>query len=322
MSFNVPYKTKQFFFLLLKLTIVVGAFYFIYLKLTQNNTLQFNAFCSFLSENEVFSLKNTLFLLILSSFNWFFEILKWQHLVKIIKPISFKDALEQSLGSLTASLITPNRIGEYGAKAIYYEKSLRSKIVLLNFLGNLSQMLITISFGLVGLVLFVNRYPMSINYNTLFVFFIGLGFLGVIAVLLIKHKRFKIKGFSINRVLEFVKQMPLKTHGINLALAILRYGVFSFQLYYLLTIFGVDISYFEVMVVITSMYFLASIIPSISIFDVVIKGSVAVFLFDFIQVNEFTVLSCITLMWLLNFVLPSVFGSYYVLNFKLPKVEA
>jgi hypothetical protein len=93
-------------------------------------------------------------------------------------------------------------------------------------------------------------------------------------------------------------------------------------LYYLLTIFGVDISYFEAMVVITSMYFLASIMPSISIFDVVIKGSVAVFLFDFIQVNELTVLSCITLMWLLNFVLPSVFGSYYVLNFKLPKVEA
>lgn len=322
MPLEVPYKTKQFFFLLLKLSIVVGAFYFISWKLTQNDNLQFNTFLSFLSENEVFSLKNTLVLLILSSFNWFFEILKWQHLVKIIKPISFKAALEQSLGSLTASLITPNRIGEYGAKAVYYKKSLRPKIVLLNLLGNLSQMTITTSFGLVGLILFVNRYPIAINYNTLFIFFIGLGLLGVIAVLLIKHKHFKIKGFSLNRVLEFVKQMPLKTHGINIGLALLRYGVFSFQLYYLLTIFGVDIAYLEAMIVITSMYFLASIVPSISIFDVVIKGSVAVFLFDYMNVNELTVLCSITLMWLLNFVLPSVFGSYYVLNFKLPKAQA
>jgi hypothetical protein len=322
MPFNVPYKTKQFFFLLLKLSLVVGAFYFIYWKLTQNDKLQFDVFLSFLKENEVFSLKNSLFLIVLSSLNWFFEILKWKYLVRIIKPISFKDALEQSLGSLTASLITPNRIGEYGAKAIYYEKPLRPKVVLLNLLGNLSQMAITTSFGLVGLVLFINRYPIAINYNTLLIVLLSFVFLVIITVLAINQKHFTIKGVSIHRILEFVKRIPLKAHGINLALALLRYGVFSFQLYYLLSIFGVDLSYLSAMTVITSMYFLASIIPSISIFDVVIKGSVAVFLFDFIQVDELTVLNCITLMWLLNFVLPSVFGSYYVLNFKLPKAQA
>ena len=51
-------------------------------------------------------------------------------------------------------------------------------------------------------------------------------------------------------------------------------------------------------------------------------GALEVFLFDFIQVNELTVLSCITLMWLLNFVFPSIYGSYYVINFKLPKAQA
>jgi hypothetical protein len=183
-------------------------------------------------------------------------------------------------------------------------------------------MTITTSFGLIGLLLFVKRYPIAINYNTLLIFFIGLGLIGVIAVLLIKQKRFKINGFYLNRVLEFVKQMPLKTHGINIGLALIRYGVFSFQLYYLLTIFGVDIPYFEAMIAITSMYFLVSIVPSISILDVIIKGSVAVFLFDYLLVNELTVLCSITLMWLLNFVLPSMFGSYYVLNFKLPQPKA
>ena len=31
------------------------------------------------------------------------------------------------------------------------------------------------------------------------------------------------------------------------------------------------------------------------------------------------ILSCVLLMWLLNFALPSVFGSYYVLNFNVLK---
>lgn len=75
------------------------------------------------------------------------------------------------------------------------------------------------------------------------------------------------------------------------------------------------------MMVILTIYLLYSIIPPIFIFEVVIKGSVAVFLFSVLSVNDLTILCVVTLMWLLNFVIPSVFGSYYVLNFNLPKVE-
>jgi hypothetical protein len=32
-------------------------------------------------------------------------------------------------------------------------------------------------------------------------------------------------------------------------------------------------------------------------------------------------LSIITIMWLLNVVIPSIFGSYYVLNFNFPKSD-
>jgi len=106
-----------------------------------------------------------------------------------------------------------------------------------------------------------------------------------------------------------------------LVFSLIRYLIFSFQFYFFLSVFGVAIDYLDAMVVITSMYFLASIIPSISIFDVVIKGSVAVFLFSFLKINELTILTIITSMWLLNFVIPSVFGGYYILNFRLPNAE-
>ncbi|WP_282041612.1 lysylphosphatidylglycerol synthase domain-containing protein [Winogradskyella flava] len=318
---SVPYKTKQFFFVLIKLSIVVGAFYFIYSKIAENENLRFGEFIGFLKENGTFSLKNIFFLVFLSTFNWFFEILKWQSLINTIKQISFRNSLEQSLGGLTASLITPNRIGDYGAKAVYYAKQLRKRIVLLNLLGNMAQMTITTIFGTIGLLIFVNRYQIDVNYYRVarFVFLIVL--MGIFAAFGIRHKRFSVKGYSINRILDAIKTIPNKVHFINLLLSCVRYLIFSFQFYYLLTIFGVDVAYSKAMVVINSMYFLASIIPSISIFDVVIKGSVAVFLFGYVEVNELTILSIITIMWLLNFVLPSLFGSYFVLNFKLPRIE-
>ncbi|WP_299366220.1 lysylphosphatidylglycerol synthase domain-containing protein [Winogradskyella sp.] len=321
MLYSVPYKTKQFLFVLIKLSIVVGAFYFIYEKLTENENLEFSEFLAFLNENDTFSTKNALFLIVLSVLNWFFEILKWNYLVKTVKQISFKEALEQSLGGLTASLITPNRIGDYGAKAIYYSRPFRKRIVLMNLLGNIAQMTITTCFGIVGLIIFVNRYQIEVDYYKIAMLLFIILAIGTLAAFGIKHSQISIKGYSINRIIESIKTISFKTHTINLLLSLVRYLVFSFQFYYLLHIFGVDVNYSNAMTVITSMYFLASIIPSISIFDVLIKGSVAVFLFGYVQVNELTILSIITIMWLLNFAIPSLFGSYFVLNFKLPKIE-
>jgi len=316
---SLPYKTKQFFLLLIKLSIVVGAFYFIYKKLTENEELDFHVFIEFLRENDIFSTKTILFLLFLSTFNWFLEILKWKNLVASIEIISFKNALEQSLGSLTASLFTPNRIGEYGAKAIYYTSGKRKKIVLINLLSNMMQMGVTVLFGSIGLLLLNSKYDLNINYYNVAKFLVLIIVVVIFTIFGLKQNKFKIKGFSTRRLLQFFKNISAKTKIIGILVSAMKYLVFSFQFYYLLHIFGVNASYYNAMIVITSMYLLASIIPSVFIFDVVIKSSVAVYLFSIVGVNDFTTLSIVTLMWLLNFVLPSLFGSYYILNFNLPK---
>ena len=319
MNNALPYKTKQFFFVLIKLSIVVGTFYFIYNKLTTNKILDFSVFIDFLSKNNVFSIKNIIFLLFFSFLNWFFEILKWKALVVSIKKITFLEALKQSLGSLTASLFTPNRIGEYGAKAIYFFKTERKRILLLNLIGNMMQMGITLIFGIIGFILFINQYNVEINY-----FKISKGLI-LIAVILglsafgIKQNKYKIKGFSFEKIKSFITKLSIKIKVLGFVFSIIRYLVFSFQFYFLLQIFKIDLLYFDAMVLITSMYLLASIIPSIFIFDVVVKGSIAVYLFSFANVNELTILCITTIMWLLNFVLPSIFGSYYVLNFNFSK---
>lgn len=318
---SLTYKTKQFFIVVIKLSIIIGASYYVFNRLVNTKNLDFNQFVLFLDKNDAFSTKNILFLLFLTLFNWFFEILKWQKLVNSVKKISFKSALEQSLGGLTASLITPNRIGDYGAKAIYFAKPLRKRILLLNLLGNMAQMSITMLMGTVGFILFYLRYDIEINGYKLSRVLLIILVVAMFTVFGVKQTKFKIKGFSITRVIEFIKQLPAKISIQNFGFSLVRYAIFSFQFYFLLHIFGTNLNYQTAIVAISSMYLLASVVPSLAVFDVVIKTSAAVFVFGYLGIDELTILSVSTLMWLLNFILPSIFGSYYVLNFNLQKSQ-
>jgi hypothetical protein len=306
---------------LIKISLVVAAFYVIYQRLLKNSDLAFSDFVNFSSKNDLFLLKNMLFLLVLTIFNWFFEILKWQNLVSSMKKISFKQALEQCLGSLTASLFTPNRIGEYGAKAIYFSGTFRKHILLINLLGNLLQMAVTIVFGVIGLLVFTQTYSIQINTNKLAILVLAGLLLFIFIRFIFKKGNLNIKGISIKKVKDFIYYFPKKKLVLGVTYSLIRYLIFSFQFYYVLVLFKVDIGYLDAMTMITTMYLLVSIIPSIFIFDVVIKGGIAVYLFSIIGVNELVSLSVVTIMWILNFVIPSIIGSYYVLYFKFPKVN-
>ena len=96
----------------------------------------------------------------------------------------------------------------------------------------------------------------------------------------------------------------------------LRFVVFSHQFYFLLLIFKIDFPYLETISAITSVYLIASIIPMLSLFDVILKGSIAIWVFSFLNIDPIIILSITTLAWILNFVLPAIIGSYFVITFK------
>ncbi|MCR8666867.1 flippase-like domain-containing protein [Aestuariibaculum sp. M13] len=316
--YALPYKTKQFFFVLIKLSLVIAAFCFIYFKLSTNNTLVFSKFLELTSKPELISWKPITFLLLLTTLNWLLEILKWQTLIKPLKPISFFEATTQSLGSLTVSLFTPNRIGEYGAKALFYNKTEISKIVSINGLHNLLQLIATLIFGIAGLLFFSKNFHLELNHTKL-----SMGVLVFTSLILsacfLLYKTDLKKNIRINKLLNFIQTYPKSKIGLSFCFSITRYLVFSFQFYFLLLTLNTDISYLNAMMGISSMYLLASVIPSIAIFDFAIKGSIAVYLFSFLSIDPIIIIYTTTIMWLLNFALPSLIGSYFVLNFKWPK---
>jgi hypothetical protein len=138
-------------------------------------------------------------------------------------------------------------------------------------------------------------------------FFIGLTYL---------TKSIKIKGYSLEKLAAKIHEIPKKIHRKNILLAVGRYLVFSHQYYFLFLAFDVALPYGTLMASIAAVYFLASSLPSFQFLDFAVKGSVALFFFEKLGVNEWIVVFIATLMWFLNVVLPVVIGSYFVLKFK------
>ena len=305
----IPNSTKQFLIFIIKLAIVGGAFYFIYNQLANNDKLDWQQFIVLFKKN--WSFFGILFLLLLSFFNRYFEILKWQNLVSVIKKISVGTASKQVLGALTAGIFTPNGIGEYAGKALFFEKSQTKKIVFLNLICNGIQLVLSVFFGVLGL-LYLGFTIWVLAIIGLFIFLFAIFYFS---------KKIQIKGYSIETLIDKINEIPRKIHQKNILLAVARYLVFSHQYYFLFLAFDVHLPYFTMMATITAVYFLASSLPTFQFLDFAVKGSVAVYFFGLLHINEWIVIFISTLMWFLNIVLPVVIGSYFVLNFKSPLIS-
>lgn len=308
---RVSHKAKQYWFALAKVLVLAGAFYFIWLQLADNDKLDWQ---QFLEKLRYWSWPSIAFIILLSAANRFLEILKWQNLVSVIEPISVGTATKQVLGAFTASLFTPNGIGEYGAKTLFFEKSFAKKIVFLNLVCNGIQMALSIVFGILGLLYF-NLHFHIITLRTALLLII-VSCLLIIGSFLVK--KIAVKGYSLEKIVRKIKLLPVPVHRKNTVLAIGRYAVFSHQYFFLFRMFGVELPYLLMMSAITAVYFLASSLPTFQFLDFAVKGSIAVYFFGLLGVNEWITVFISTLMWFLNVVLPVTLGSYYVVKFKSP----
>jgi len=301
---SISLKAKQFLIILIKISIVGAAFYFIYNELANNDQLDWEKFIILFRKNQ--SISGISFILLLSVLNRFFEILKWQNLVSYLHKITLPEATKQVLGALTAGLFTPNGVGEYAGKALFFEKAKAKKIVFLNLICNGIQMILSILFGTIGFWVLGYRFWVLVILFSSFAFcLLGFGL-----------KKIKIKGYSIEKLIHKINEIPKSIHQKNIFLAVCRYLIFSHQYYFLFLAFDVDLPYLTMMATIASVYFLASSLPTFQFLDFAIKGSVAVYFFGILGVNEWIVVFISTLMWFLNVVLPVIIGSYYVMNYK------
>lgn len=305
-------KIKQFLILLLKIIVVGLAFYFISDQLTQKD-FNWAIISKALNKPNAWILISAL--LLLTFFNRFIEILKWQNLAQTVKPISVWESTKQVLIGITFGIVTPNGIGEYAGKAWFYDRKNAVEIIFLNAVCNGIQVVFSVAFGVIG-TLYINSLHRFIPTEYIVLFFAILT-AALLAILLVKNIR--IKGYSLQTLFKSLNEIPKSIHRKNMALALVRYLVLIHQYFILYTIFNVEISYFVLLTVVASIYLLASSLPNFQAVDFALKGSVAIYLFSFFGVDGWAVTLVAALIWLLNLVIPISIGSVFLLLFNPKK---
>ena len=262
------------------------------------------------------------FVFLLLPFNLFFEALKWQRLVAGLQPISLGLAFRSVLVGQTGAFFTPNRIGEFPARALMLNKNNMIPAVALGFVGSAMQMLVITLFGLITTFLYISSNVSSLlsSASTItWVVSLLLVLLFVIScALLFSHYQWfcgrlaKSKWQWLNRLGEGLAHLSFRDAWLIFSFSVLRYFVYSSQFYAMLLFMNVTLTPWQALLSIPTIYLLVTYTPSFAFSEAMVRGSYAIFILSAFSTNDAGMALASILLWCINYCLPMLVGSFFV----------
>ncbi|MCX6249373.1 MAG: lysylphosphatidylglycerol synthase transmembrane domain-containing protein [Bacteroidetes bacterium] len=321
-------KIRKYYNYLIGAVILLVTWAFIYHKVSHQNNLT-GAWQNFraLIERSGFQVE-FLIAVLLVFLNWGIESFKWRLLISKVENITFLRSFQAVLTGVSVSTFTPNRIGEYFGRVFILQKAGRIEGILITILGSISQLLITILTGATCMLVFIplhlgnSQHLTGYFYDALVVLVISIDifllyfYFNIAQFYTVIEKLFRKRWRSVHKFFRVLTLFSYKDLCNVISLSFFRYMVFSIQFYILLRMFSVPVSFFEGLVVIAIIFFIMTIIPTITLTELGIRGSVALFFFSFVFPKDESVsigiLSASVLLWAINLALPALIGSVFV----------
>ncbi|MCX6304601.1 MAG: lysylphosphatidylglycerol synthase domain-containing protein [Bacteroidetes bacterium] len=268
--------------------------------------------------------------------NWSIEAFKWKYLIGKVEEVSFFKSFQAVLTGISISSFIPNRVGEFFGRVFILKTAGRIEGILITVLGSISQLLITIVAGSVGLLIFLPGYMSGsgfsggLLYDSLVMLVLALDVILValfFKLSILTHLKERIlqnglKGWrKFFRIFAFYQNREM---AIVMLLSLARYMVFSTQFYLLLRLFDVRIPYLDALMLIAIIYLIMAIIPTIALTELGIRGSVALYIFGLYfgrmmpmtGVNNLGVFAASTMLWMINLGIPALIGTVFVFRLQ------
>ncbi len=307
--------------IVIKILILIGLFYAIYNQLFVNNDIN-QLLQTFFGNVNPLNIALLVVPLLLVVINWSLEASKWKYLIKKRQNISFLNALKATLSGLTLGLFTPNRIGEYGGRVLFLKKDKINGFILTT-IGSYSQVTITLIAGLIALFF---ALPKDLNsfidipvyiLQPAIIFLLGIVFLVYFNI----HKMptswipWKIaqKHLSILNLIRF------KDLFIALLLSLFRFTIYTAQFLLLLYLLGSEFPILKGLMMISIIFLAQTIIPTIALAELGIRGNLSIFFLGMLTDNILAILLASTLLWIINLVIPSLAGLFFIWKHNFSK---
>jgi hypothetical protein len=266
--------------------------------------------------------------ILLMLFNWGIESVKWRFMLNPVQRISFPTALKCIFAGCAVTMITPNRMGEFGGRILFVDHEHRLRAVSISIIGSISQTIITFIFGCLGLLFFVKKgFPVHEEYVTNFIMYKSVWIVSIgISVFLLALFFFENKIWGLfqripvlNKYLRYLSIQDLYPHKTLLrilAFSLLRYLVFILQYLIMLKTMHVHIEASSAMAM-TSVFFLSlALAPTMGFLELPIRSQLGIVLFGVLTSDMLGLQSVTIAIWLINIIIPAVIGLMIILFTK------
>ena len=260
---------------------------------------------------------NYLYLTILLPFlNIFLESKKWQTLLNPTIRISSKDSIKSVLSGVSTGILTPSGIGEIGGRVLPYTTQNLSYSSAMFVVGSLFQTTITVGLGLLSL-LFINISGQS-NIVLTILGWLTLAALVVLAIIygVTRRNSSDYMAEKATHYMSLILSCSLKKLIQVGTISLIRYAIYTTQLYIVLLMLNPDIQILTTIPLIAFFYFGITFLPGFLIADLGIRGSLAIFIFGSLEATTAQILVPIFLVWTLNNCLPAVIGLWFLVKQK------
>ncbi len=264
--------------------------------------------------------------LLLMLLNWGIEAFKWKVAVQSVQRVSFLMAFRAILTGTSFSVMTPNRVGEYVGRVLYMNEGNRLKAVSLTIAGSISQLIVTLFMGWIGLI--VLRKPIE-NGQLLSGVWIRAITAGTGAAFLF----LTVFYFRLSWIIRWLDRLPAMkkyawlTQDLErfnatlmlqlLSLSALRFLVFLLQYYLLFRLFNVDVTWWQGIWVVSVSFLVMSVIPTIALFtDLSLRGKLSLQLLGLFSGNNLGISLASVSIWFINLIIPALAGSLLILSIK------
>lgn len=316
-------KHKRVNLFILKLVLAIVLFYNLYSKFTEKGFSEtFYLFKSEFSPSKLYYLG---FVILLTFFNWGFETFKYYLCVQRVEKISYWKAYRGILYGNALNLIFPASIGELTGRPLVLKEENRINGSGVAYYVSIVQKVASPLMGL--LFLAYAHYHGFLSTEKLNFLNLGLSIVGIIVLIslidvvfwlfmYLKPEimiRWLAKVKSLKKIFESLGEFlhyNLPTKLILLGIGSFRFLIFVTQYWLLMFIFFNEFPYFE-FYILCGVYFLAQfVIPSLGALDVGIRANLVLFVFSLYTKNFVQLMAVNYLIWIINLLIPSLFGFY------------
>ena len=243
-------------------------------------------------------------LLLLFLLNYLMEAIKWQNLLASWSPISIFKSYKSVLIGQAFAFFTPVRTGDYVGRILLLPPGSKIKGVAQMAWSSYAQLIITISIGSIALFFNLPFFPWIKWFMPL----------GLVAALLVYFHPGQFKGW-LNKINKLQIENKLKLN--LLGLSFFKYVVFVLQYTWAVKMLNIPIAPSDLWIALGVLFLLLSIIPSISLTDLVIRGQIILVLLEPYYNNSLMLICLSTIIWAVNFLLPAIIGAFLLINFRI-----